>query len=501
MLKAETMIRSLKTSIKEILPSKMTQYILSKAKAYLKYRRITKFSIPVVGKYTYSVVTAVYNSAPYLDDYFRSLTNQRLSFRKHLQLILVDDGSVDGSSVIIKQWQQKFPENIIYISQENAGPGAARNTGLSFVTARWVTFIDSDDFVNKSYFSEVDLFLTKYHSDGGQNNAIKMLICNMIRYYEKENVFSDSHPLRFRFKDEKVILPCDSLNHMINLTVNNTFFDVTELAQYNGMFPDNKWPTFEDAYFIGCYVEHLKRGQIAFYRTPHYYYRIRSANNSLINISLDKKELYLDQISEGYLTLLKRSYKKHGGRVNEWIQQTIFYDLSYHFKRMLNKAPPKILTNAEVEQYFSLLRQCLSYIDSDVIMNFDYSINHFCLRLKIGVLYCFKEHCLCYSSVYIREYNASTRQLRLTYYCKTVPCEAVYIDDTCISPIAVKSTPYSFGEKLFFKQRDLWIQLSTAKEGNKISITLDDVSVKLSLFEERSFNFDILYITGRFRCK
>ncbi len=55
------------------------------------------------GTQQYTVVSAVYNVEKYLNDYFSSLTKQSLNFKKHIQLILVDDGSTDRSAEIIKQ--------------------------------------------------------------------------------------------------------------------------------------------------------------------------------------------------------------------------------------------------------------------------------------------------------------------------------------------------------------------------------------------------------------
>ncbi|EHP3501082.1 UNVERIFIED_CONTAM: glycosyltransferase, partial [Escherichia coli] len=57
------------------------------------------------GHFQYTVVSAVYNVGRYLEDYFKSIIEQRLDFCKHIHLILVDDGSTDNSAEIIKKWQ------------------------------------------------------------------------------------------------------------------------------------------------------------------------------------------------------------------------------------------------------------------------------------------------------------------------------------------------------------------------------------------------------------
>jgi len=56
----------------------------------------------------YTIITAVYNSADFLDDFFTSITNQTIHFKKYIYIICVDDGSTDRSKEIIQQWKKNF---------------------------------------------------------------------------------------------------------------------------------------------------------------------------------------------------------------------------------------------------------------------------------------------------------------------------------------------------------------------------------------------------------
>ncbi|EOH4508441.1 glycosyltransferase family A protein, partial [Campylobacter jejuni] len=109
---------------------------------------------------------AVYNVEKYLDDFFKSIINQKLDFKSNIHLICVDDGSTDNSANIIKKYQKKYPKNIIYLYKENGGQASARNLGLKYLKENdlnilWVTFTDPDDFLDRDYFYEVDSFLKK----------------------------------------------------------------------------------------------------------------------------------------------------------------------------------------------------------------------------------------------------------------------------------------------------------------------------------------------------
>lgn len=88
-----------------------------------------------------SVILPTYNSEKYLCDAIESVLNQTY---RDLELIIVNDGSTDGSELIIKAYQSKY-SNIIYLKQTNKGHAGARNTGIQAATGTYIAFIDSDD--------------------------------------------------------------------------------------------------------------------------------------------------------------------------------------------------------------------------------------------------------------------------------------------------------------------------------------------------------------------
>lgn len=92
-----------------------------------------------------SIVIPVYNSAAYLSDCLDSVLNQT---HKNIEIICVNDGSTDSSPDILKQYAEK-DDRIIILNQENKGQGAARNHAYSFVTGKYVLFLDSDDYIDK----------------------------------------------------------------------------------------------------------------------------------------------------------------------------------------------------------------------------------------------------------------------------------------------------------------------------------------------------------------
>lgn len=91
-----------------------------------------------------SVIVPVYNVENYLEDCIESVISQKNFI--DIELILVDDGSTDQSSEIIRKYTENY-ENILGYHQENAGQSKARNRGIRLAKGEYIYFLDSDDLI------------------------------------------------------------------------------------------------------------------------------------------------------------------------------------------------------------------------------------------------------------------------------------------------------------------------------------------------------------------
>lgn len=98
-----------------------------------------------------SVIVPVYNVKKYLPTCLNSICNQTL---QSLEIILVDDGSTDGSSSIVDKYAAK--DNRIKVVHKRSGnPGATRNVGLELVTGEYLSFVDSDDWIEPDMYENL----------------------------------------------------------------------------------------------------------------------------------------------------------------------------------------------------------------------------------------------------------------------------------------------------------------------------------------------------------
>lgn len=90
-----------------------------------------------------SVVTPCYNAAPYVEEAIRSVLKQS---HAHTEIIVVDDGSQDGSIEIVQRIAEEHPGRIRLLFQNRMGPFPARNQGLKHARGSYVAFLDADDW-------------------------------------------------------------------------------------------------------------------------------------------------------------------------------------------------------------------------------------------------------------------------------------------------------------------------------------------------------------------
>lgn len=97
-----------------------------------------------------SVIIPVYNTKPYLKACIESVLAQT---QKEIEIILVDDGSTDGSTQIIKEYEARY-SFIKAIFQSNQKQGAARNAGVRVASGKYIYFLDSDDFISENLLED-----------------------------------------------------------------------------------------------------------------------------------------------------------------------------------------------------------------------------------------------------------------------------------------------------------------------------------------------------------
>ena len=221
-------------------------------------------------KTSISVIVPIYNVEKYLRKCIESILRQSYL---PMEIILVDDGSTDSSSEICNEYMKNY--NIIrVIHKENGGLSSARNTGLDVCQGDYISFIDSDDWIEENMFKD---FVEKIVTDkadiviGRRNRVIengnsKLELC---RSYPPNNCFDNVTGLAY------LLSFCG-----YDMSVCDKIFSKNVIG--NIRFPVSK--TCEDSFTTYKFFAQAKK--ISYLNTPYYNYFYREnsiTRNSKVN--------------------------------------------------------------------------------------------------------------------------------------------------------------------------------------------------------------------------
>ena len=333
-----------------------------KSKDYEEFKRLDENKI-------FSVVMASYNCSQYLDETINSLIGQSFSFGSNIQLIIVDDGSTDNTKEICLKYQSQYPDNIIYLYQENQGQGTARNLGLKYANGKYINFLDADDKFSGNTFYKVYEFFEKHYEE------IDFVSTRMF-FFDK---YEGQHPLNYKFEEDRII-DLTKMWDYPQLSASSAFFKRELFEKYR--FPESLVNSEDTLMLNKMLLENPKYGTVT---EAIYWYRRRSDESSTIDSSSTKREFYINRLNNYFKALINASIEKYG-EVCKFIQYLITYDIQWIFS-VANIS--EILTNDEIKEAYLHIQDILSYLDDEVITslrNDKLNIRYHMLATKYSVV-------------------------------------------------------------------------------------------------------------------
>ncbi len=319
--------------------------------------------------FEFSVVMAVYNVEPFLREAVDSLIQQDFGFEK-IQLIMVNDGSTDGSGAICDEYAARYPENVLVIHKENGGVSSARNEGLKYIQGRYINFLDSDDKLDANTMSEVYKFFVE-HEEETDVAAIPMF------FFDGE---SGAHRQNRKFRKGTRVINLLREWQVVQLSCSSAFIKMETARE---MCFDLNLAYCEDGKeMLKCLLKKMSLGVVG---KGAYQYRKRMMGaSSAIQASVNNVEWYTPYL-KGLIEATIINCMEKIGYIPRFVQFALMYDLQW---RVLQEHIPQgIMNEKEIAEYKSLLFSLFSYFDDDVIMaQQDIAIEHkaFILKKKYG---------------------------------------------------------------------------------------------------------------------
>ena len=270
-----------------------------------------------------SVIVPIYNVKQYLKECLDSIVNQTYT---KLEILLIDDGSTDGSGAICDVYAQR-DDRIKVCHKKNGGVSIARNTGLDMATGAHLIFVDADDWIHPQLLESYRIF---------EDKSVTVL-CDYTSRQKCRDRFTEKELKscsEYMGKEQFMEVFC---NNYINSPVNKYY--KTSIIQENGIrFPENM-NLGEDLVFNLHYQEKANTSYFILHK-PFYYYRDEREDS----LSNSKRENLLE-IQKELFASVKNFLFETGiwTPENADIYYRIYWDRLYLTWKMAGKINPEML--------------------------------------------------------------------------------------------------------------------------------------------------------------
>ena len=295
--------------------------------------------------FKFSVITAIYNTGKYLDESISSLIVQSCGFDK-IQLILINDGSIDNTHEICMKYMNQYPDNIIYKNIEHGGVSKARNIGLEYAKGEYINFLDPDDFWDSNAFKYVINFYNQHKNVD--------IVSGRMKYFEAKTQY---HILDYKFIKTREVNLLKQYKY-IQLSAASCFFRLKIIK--NKKF-NEEIKFSEDIVFINTLL--LNKPKIGFIREALYNYRKRKDGSSAIQNCNKDKSFYFDTLIKVHHVLINLSISLYN-KIVPFIKYFLLYDIQFRIKTNVQK----FLDHFNIIKYREMIDSLLNYIDKKFIL-------------------------------------------------------------------------------------------------------------------------------------
>ncbi|KQM84129.1 CDP-glycerol glycerophosphotransferase family protein [Agromyces sp. Leaf222] len=395
----------------------------------------------------FTLISAVYNVARYLPEFFASLEAQTYGIDE-VEVILVDDGSTDESGALCDAFAERHP-SVRVIHQQNGGQGAARNAGLRAAAGSWVSFPDPDDVLAADYLEHVAAYMARPH-----RIQPAVYAAHIQMWDEATGEISDSHPGAFRFSAGSVDVDLNGKPNFMHGHVNLSFFELDRLRELGSEFDSALRTRFEDAAFLAQYLVEAETPSLGLVDEAHYLYRKRSDGSSTLQGSHSDVRTYEAIAKHGYLPLITHAEARHG-IVPSWLQAFIVYDLLWLMKADADRDTTRHVPAATLAALREDIVEVRAHLDLASIIGFDMAGFGYWLRETLAYGFDARPHV---GDVYVASVDAVHDLVELKYsYFGAAPAERFLVGGREVRPHhATTVVRRIFGAELSHERR-VWV--------------------------------------------
>lgn len=270
-----------------------------------------------------SIIIPCYNVAEYIDRCLNSIISQTIGLEA-LEIICIDDASTDNTWQKLQQWEHSYPEQILLVHcDNNARQGTARNIGLSYASSLWISFIDSDDWIEPDYFEKMYSIAAKTECDVVTCQAIRDSSTTLSLLKHKRTGKDDRYMVIDSVEKRKLFITLRSMEYVAwgklirkSLLIENTV-----------LFPEHL--TYEDTYW--GFLLHMYTEKVYFLEETLYHYFVNE-NSTVLQMN---SEHHLDLLTVQLMLWNEWSRRRFLTVYKEELEYEFLYSCYLRFLKIL----------------------------------------------------------------------------------------------------------------------------------------------------------------------
>ena len=246
-----------------------------------------------------SVIIPVYNAGKFFERCIESIINQTL---KNIEIIIIDDKSTINNEEMYDKYKNKDERIQVILKNKNEGAGITRNLGIDLAKGKYISFIDSDDYIDKDFLEKMLENAYKNHSD----MVVASLVFEDINGNQKIKQYPKYKNNIFKGKNEVNeyllnMIPNKSLKYSFGIGLPKSICNLEIIKENKLYFPSERVYSSEDYLFLLDFIPKCKN--ISIEKSVKYHY----CNNGEKSVSRGYDSNGMNKLVNMYKVLLEKS--------------------------------------------------------------------------------------------------------------------------------------------------------------------------------------------------
>lgn len=306
-----------------------------------------------------TILVPVYNTEKYINRCLDSLVLE--SVIDDIEILVVNDGSKDGSVEIVKRYAEKYPQSVVLIDKENGGHGSTINKGIECATGKYFRVLDSDDWFNILQFEEFVNRLKKEDAD--------LVVCN----YRKEFIYNaESEYLRYKDLEENTLYNFEEFDLK---KLNGEYFVMATSTYKTNVLRKSGLKLLEKTFYVDMQYNIVPISEVktfVYYKLDIYRYFIGRKDQSMNMNNFVKNQNHHKMMITWLINYYTEIEKNLSNVKKAYLEMILIYTLNTHYAIYCDYEKDYKKAYAEVTEFDAFLQKtnpelyeksnCIGYI-------------------------------------------------------------------------------------------------------------------------------------------